>query len=150
MQIWICWGRWGTCIALAIGIFESPKCDVNPQPNTRGIGPLVGRTSRYRRSVMHVLGVILSLTCHFFFICQNIFVRVIWPGREKCPLLMYPSIFLLINNENMCSGKFLTLVKTTHLTGQSGVTVVASLPTNESRDVTANIPILSFLVYTAV
>ena len=46
-----------------------------------------------------------------------------------------------INNENISSGKYLTLVKTTHLTGQSGVTVVASLPTNQSRDVTANIPI---------
>ena len=80
---------------IAIGIFESPKCDVNPQPNTRGIGPLVGRTSGYRCSVMHVLGVILSLSCHFFFICQNIFVRVIWSGREKCPLLLYPSIFLV-------------------------------------------------------
>ena len=32
-------------------------------------------------------------------------------------------------------------IKTTLLTGQSGVTVVASLPTNQSRDVTANIPI---------
>ena len=41
----------------------------------------------------------------------------------------------------MSSGKCLTLVKTTHLTGQSGVTVVASLPTSPSRDVTANIPI---------
>ena len=41
-------------------MFESPKCDVNPQPNTRGIGPLVGRTSGIRRSVMHVLVVILS------------------------------------------------------------------------------------------
>ena len=41
-----------------IGIFNSPKCDVNPQPNTRGIGPLVGRTSGTRRNVMHVLAVI--------------------------------------------------------------------------------------------
>ena len=24
-----------------IGIFESPKCDVNPQPNTQGIGQLL-------------------------------------------------------------------------------------------------------------
>ena len=61
-------------------------------PNKRGIGPLVGRSSRHRRSVMHVLAVILStcITCHFFFICQNIFIRVIWSGREICPLLMYP------------------------------------------------------------
>ena len=79
----------------SIGIFESPKCDVNPQPNTRGIGALVGRTSRYRRSVMHVLAVILSITCHFFFICQNIFIRVIWSGRKICPFLMDPSIFLV-------------------------------------------------------
>ena len=42
----------------------------------------------------------------------------------------------------MSSGKYLTLVKTTLLTGQSGVTVVASLPTSPSRDVTANIPIV--------
>ena len=34
-----------------------------------------------------------------------------------------------------------TLVKTTLLPGQNGVTVVASLPTNPSHDVTANIPI---------
>ena len=46
-----------------------------------------------------------------------------------------------MNNENMSSGKGLTLVKTTLLSGQERVTVVASLPTNLSRDVTANIPI---------
>ena len=73
---------------------HSEKCDVNPQPNTRGIWPLVCRTSRYRRDVMHVLAVISSITCHFFFICQNIFIRVIWSGRKICPLLMDPSIFL--------------------------------------------------------
>ena len=78
-----------------IGMFGSPKYDVNPQPNTRGIGPLVGRTSRYRRSVMHVLAVILSITCHFFFICQIFFIRVIWSDREICPLLIYPSIFCI-------------------------------------------------------
>ena len=37
-----------------IGIFNSPKCDVKPQPNTWGIWPLVGRTSASRRSVMHI------------------------------------------------------------------------------------------------
>ena len=44
----------------------------------------------------------------------------------------------------MTSGKYmyLTLSKTTHLPGQEQVTVVASLPTNQSREVTANIPIL--------
>ena len=78
-----------------IGIFESPKCDVNPQPNTRGIGPLVGRTSGNRRSVMHVLAVIFSITYHFFFICQYIFIHVILSGREIYPLLMYPSTFLV-------------------------------------------------------
>ena len=31
------------------------------------------------------------LTCHFFFIYQNILIRVIWSGREICPLLMDPS-----------------------------------------------------------
>ena len=44
---------------LSIGIFESPKYDVNPHPNTRGIGLLVGRTSRYRRSVILVLAIIM-------------------------------------------------------------------------------------------
>ena len=78
-----------------IGIFESPKYDVNPQPNTRGIGPLVGRTSGNRRSVMHVLAVIYSITYHFFFICQYIFIQVILSGREICPLLMYPGTFLV-------------------------------------------------------
>ena len=60
---------------IAIGIFESPKCDVNPQPNTRGIGPLVGRTSGNRRSVMHVcsdnfeynLSFLLYLSIYFQF-----------------------------------------------------------------------------------
>ena len=42
----------------------------------------------------------------------------------------------------MSSGKGLTLVKTTFLPGQERVTVVASLPTNQSCDVTANIPII--------
>ena len=79
----------------SIGMFEFQKCDVNPQPYTRGIGPLVGRTSRYRRSVMHVLAVILSETCYLFFNCQNIFIRVIWSGRKICPLSMDPSIYLV-------------------------------------------------------
>ena len=70
-------------------MFESPKCDVNPQPNTRGIGPLIGRTSGSRRRVMHVLAVIFSITYNFFFICQYIFIRVILSGREIYPLLMY-------------------------------------------------------------
>ena len=98
-----------------IGIFNSPNYDVNPQPYTLGIGPLVGRTSGNRRSVMHVLAVILNKTCHFFFIC--IFIRVTLSGREICPLLIYPSIFLifqnLINNKNTSSGKEPTPVKTT-------------------------------------
>ena len=46
-----------------------------------------------------------------------------------------------MNNENMSSGKGLTLVKTTLLPGQERVTLVASLPTTPSGDVTANIPI---------
>ena len=81
----------------SIGIFESPKCDVNPQPNTstRGIGPLVGRTSGNRRSVMHVLAVIFSITYHFFFISQYISIQVILSGRDIYPLLMYPSTFLV-------------------------------------------------------
>ena len=78
-----------------IGIFESPKCDVNPQPNTRGIGPLVGRTSGNRRSAMHVLAVLFSIIYNFSFICQYIFIWLISSGREICPLLMYPSTFLV-------------------------------------------------------
>ena len=45
------------------------------------------------RSVTHVLAEILSITCHFFFICQNIFIWFIWSGREIFLLLMYLSIF---------------------------------------------------------
>ena len=40
-----------------IGICNSPKCDVNPQPTTQSIWPLVGRTSGNCRSVMHILAV---------------------------------------------------------------------------------------------
>ena len=78
-----------------IGIFESPKCDVNPQPNTRGIGPLVGRTSGNRRSGMHVLVEILSITYNFSFICKYIFIWLISSGREIFPLLKYPGKFLI-------------------------------------------------------
>ena len=80
---------------LKIGIFESPKCDVNPQPNTRGIGPLVGRTSGNRRSVMHVLVEIFSITYNFSFICRYIFIWLISSGREIFPLLKYPGKFLI-------------------------------------------------------
>ena len=52
-----------------------------------------------------------------------------------------------MNNENMSSGKGLTLVKTTLLPGQERVTVVASLPTNQSCDVTANIPIRTSVLF---
>ena len=48
---------------------------------------------------------------------------------------------ILNNNENTSSDNYMTRVKTTHLTGQCRVTVVASLPTNQSHDVTANNPI---------
>ena len=51
--------------------FGSPKCKVNPQPNTRVLGPLVGRTSGNRRRAMHILAVILSITCHFFSVSQK-------------------------------------------------------------------------------
>ena len=81
--------------ATAIDIFESPKCDVNPQPITRGIGPLVGRTSGNRRSVMPVLVEILSITYNFSFICQYIFIWLISSGREIFPLLKYPDKFLI-------------------------------------------------------
>ena len=100
---------------MCIGIFESPKCDVNPQPNTRGIGPLVGRTSGNHRSVMHVLVEIFSITYNFSFICQYIFIWLISSGRETFPFLKYPGkiSYIWMNNENMSSGKGLTLVKTT-------------------------------------
>ena len=65
------------------------------QPNTRSIGPLVGRTSDNRGSVMHVLVVIFSITYNFSFICQYIFIRLISSGREIFPLLKYPSKFLI-------------------------------------------------------
>ena len=42
--------------------------------------------------------------------------------------------YILNKNENTSSGKELTLIKTTLLPGQERVTVVASLPTNPSRD----------------
>ena len=79
-------------------IFESRKCDVNPQPNARSIGPLVGRTSGNRRSVMHVLAVIFSKTYNFSFICQYIFSWLISSGREICPLLIYIRVNLLYLN----------------------------------------------------
>ena len=116
----------------SIGIFKSRKYDVNKQPNTQGIGWLVGRTSHYRYNVMHILAVILSKTCHFFFICQNIFIRVIWFGRNMSSYNVFEYIScILIINENTN----LTLVKTTLLTGQGWVTVLVSLPTNASHDV---------------
>ena len=64
---------------------------------------------------------------------------VLLSGREICPLVMYPSIFLifsLINNENTSSGKKPTLIKC--LSGPERVTVVASLSTTGilSRDIT--------------
>ena len=52
--------------------------------------------------------------------------------------------YILINNENTSSGKELTPVKTTLLPGLARVIVVASLPTNPSRDVTLKIPINTF------
>ena len=51
------------------------------------------------------------------------------------------SKYISIYNENKINGKLPTLVKTTLLPLQAWVTVVASLPTNPSREVTANIPI---------
>ena len=48
--------------------------------------------------------------------------------------------YILIINENTSSGKEPTPVKTTLLPGQARVIVVASLPTNPSRDVTLKIP----------
>ena len=92
-----------------IGVFESPKCDVNPQSNTRGIGPLVGRTSSNRRNVMHVLAVVLSINYHFSFICQYIFIRFICPFFN----ISEYNAYILINNENTSLCKWPTLVKTT-------------------------------------
>ena len=45
---------------------------------------------------MHVLEVILSKTCHFFFICQYTFIRVTFSGREIYPILHY---YIQINNK---------------------------------------------------
>ena len=39
--------------------------------------------------------IFLSITCHFSFICQNIFIWVIWSDREMCPLAMYPIIIIV-------------------------------------------------------
>ena len=90
-----------------------------PQPNTRGIGPLVGRTSGNRRSIMHISALILNKNCNFFFeYISDIFKK----------------------NKNTSSGKELTLIKTC-LPGQLRVIVVASLPTKPSRDITLKIPI---------
>ena len=60
------------------------KCDKNvkykrtdaPKPNTRGIGPLVGRTSGYRNSVIHVLAVILSMTYLSYIVVSSEFVNI--------------------------------------------------------------------------
>ena len=49
--------------------------------------------------------------------------------------------YIFINNENTRSGKEPSPVKTTVLSGLARVIVVASLPTNSSRDVTLKIPI---------
>ena len=54
--------------------------------------------------------------------------------------------YILINNENTSSGKEPTPVKTTLLPGEVRVIVVASMPTNPSRDVTLKIPINLFNV----
>ena len=123
-----------------IGIFESPKCEVNPQPNTRGIGPQVGR------SVMHVLVEIFSITYNFSFICQYIFIWLISSGREIFPLLKYPGKFLIFE-WTTSSGKGLTLVKKKRFCRvRSGwQSWLLRLPTNPSCDFTANIPVVILL-----
>ena len=65
----------------------------------------------------------------------------IWLPPASYVVFLTTLVYIQMNNENMSSGKGLTLVKTTLLPGQERVTVVASLPTNPSCDVTANIPI---------
>ena len=60
--------------------------------NTRGIGPLVGRTSG---SVVHVLVEFFSIAYNFSFICQYIFIWLISSVREIFPLLKYPGKFLI-------------------------------------------------------
>ena len=69
-----------TKTSCTIGIFEYPKCDVNPQPNTQGIGPLVDRTSGNRRSIMHGLVEIFSITYNFSFILSLYFhlAYIVW------------------------------------------------------------------------
>ena len=69
--------------------------------------------------------------------------NMVWKRNTVCPLL-FGSVCIsciLINNESTSSGNYPTLVKTTLLMGQYGVTVVASLPTSPSCDITANIPV---------
>ena len=52
--------------------------------------------------------------------------------------------YILNKQRNTSSGMWSTLVKTTLLPGHNGVTVVVSLPTIPSHDVTANIPIVYY------
>ena len=53
--------------------------------------------------------------------------------------------YILINKENTSLGKEPSPVKTTLLPGQACLIVVASLPTNPSRDVMLKIPIHTIL-----
>ena len=70
-------------------LHKSPKCVVNPQPNTQGIGLLVGKTSRNRCSPMHVFP--RNFEYNLQFLCPYIFIRVILSDREIYPLLLCPN-----------------------------------------------------------
>ena len=78
-------------------MFKSPKCDVNLQPNTSGIGPLVGRTSCYRRSVMHILAVILSKLV-ISSLCVKIFSFGLYGMVDKFVLFQCILVHLLYFN----------------------------------------------------
>ena len=71
----------------------------------------------------------LSITCHFFFICRYILIRpVICSIREICPLLMYLSIFLIFS----FTTKIRPQVSTDPYQNTAFAWSGASLPTNPS------------------
>ena len=95
MRIMLCISRQETSLpvqvwkAMNLRTWALKICCQSTPKYTGYIWRLFDRTSHYRRSIIHVLAVILSSTCHFFFFCQNIFIRVIRSCRKKCPLAMY-------------------------------------------------------------
>ena len=66
--------------------------DVNQQPNSLSIRWLVGRTSRNRCSVIHILVEIVTKTCHFVLICKYIFIRITLSGKEHVSFFVFFNI----------------------------------------------------------